>query len=514
MLRTLLLILPGTFLLGLLSCQPPSPPLDLEEISVTELQAAYRSGEWTSVQVIQWYLDRIERLDPEVNSLIELNPNALEEARKLDEALAAGKVVGALHGVPVILKDNIDAEGMTTTAGSRFLLGNDGRPDAPLTRQLKDQGALILAKANLSEWANFRASFSSSGWSGVGGQTNNPYDLTRNPCGSSAGTGAAISANFGIIGIGTETNGSIVCPSNHNGLVGVKPTVGLISRSGIVPISFTQDTPGPMTRTVQDAAICLSILTAADANDPKTLQADRKIEKSYADFLQTGQLQGKRLGWYTNSRGRHQGVDSLMTAAIRFFEAQGAEIIEIDRILPREARSASYQLMLYEFKTGLAAYIDPTQAPDSVMQQLIRFNREDSVELRYFDQSIIEAAAAKGDLNDPAYLEALETARSASQEAGIDRVMDEHQLDAIVAPTGGPAWKTDLVNGDNFGLGSSSPAAISGYPNITVPMGMVHGLPVGLSIFGRKWSEGPLLHLAYEFEQGTMHRRAPQFLRP
>ena len=290
--QRILIYLFASILLGwFVSCQPTSSSkeIDLEEVTVKELQAAYRDGDLTVVQVTQWYLDRIQEVDPEVNSIIQVNPQALEEARKLDEQLTAGEPMATLHGIPVILKDNVDAEGMTTTAGSRFLLHNDARPDAPLTRQLKAQGAIILAKANLSEWANFRASFSSSGWSGVGGQTNNPYDLSRNPCGSSAGTGAAISANLGVIGIGTETNGSIVCPSNNNGLVGLKPTVGLVSRTGVVPISFTQDTPGPMTRTVEDAALCLSALTQIDSADAKTLQEDRKTEANYASFLKTGQ---------------------------------------------------------------------------------------------------------------------------------------------------------------------------------------------------------------------------------
>jgi len=386
--------------------------------------------------------------------------------------------------------------------------------DSPLAAQLRKAGAVILGKANLSEWANFHSSYSSSGWSGLGGQTKNPYDITRNPCGSSSGSGVAVAANLCVIAIGTETNGSIVCPSNNNGIVGIKPTVGLISRTGIIPISFTQDTGGPMARTVKDAAICLGVLTETDPLDSKTLAPERTAYGDYTQFLKTGGIRGKRIGYYKSALRDHVRLTRVMEEAVNYFKEQGATIVELEEILDREARDNSYQVLLFEFKDGLKKYFDRlgSDAPVKDLEDLIEKTFKDSIEMRYFDHEILKTAHAKGDLNSDEYKKAVETSTRLSREEGIDKIMDEHDLDAIIAPSGGPAWKTDLTNGDNFGISSSSPAAISGYPNISVPMGNIDGLPVGLSIFGRAWTESLLLEIAYSFEQGTKHRMTPEYL--
>jgi len=492
-------------------------PVDLRENDVETLLDGYQKGTYTVRDVVQSYLDRIEKYDkngPSINSIIEINPDALLIADSLDRELKKGKLRGPLHGVPVVLKDNIDThDGMSTTAGSRALLGSHPLKDSWVAGQLKKSGAVIIAKANLSEWANFRATYSSSGWSGVSGQTKNPYDTARNPCGSSSGTGAAVSANFCVLGIGTETNGSIVCPSNNNGIVGIKPTVGLISRSGIVPISFTQDTPGPMTRTVKDAAICLGVLTGIDSSDTKTLASEGNFHKDYTQFLHTDGLRGKRLGLYTKPFGKNPRVDQLMKEAVQYMDSQGATVVEIDQISNEDIEDLSLQILFYEFKDGLNKYFASlgADAPVKNLEDLIAFNRKDPVELRYFDQAIVEAAQKKGDLNSEEYRQTLKKMLTASRENGLDKVLDEHQLDAIIAPTGGPAWKTDWLNGDNYIVYSSSPAAIAGYPNITVPMGNIEGLPVNISFFGRAWSEPVLLEIAYAYEQGTKKRIVPEF---
>ena len=514
------------FLLMLTSCQQKTnhenvskAVVNVEEMRISQLEKGYDNHQFTVRQVVETYLKRIQDIDrqgPHLNSIIETNPDALAIADSLDRLLSKGEQHGSLFGVPIVLKDNIDThDKMSTTAGSRALAGSHPLKDSRVAAKLRAAGAIILAKANLSEWANFRCSFSSSGWSGVGGQTHNPYILDRNPCGSSSGPGAAVSANLAMAGIGTETNGSIMCPSNANGLVGIKPTVGLISRSGIVPISFTQDTPGPMTRTVEDAAIILGALTGVDTADSKTLASKNHAYTDYTQFLKKGSLRGKRIGFYTRAMGRNYKVDSLMNRTIRYLKNQGATIIKINRILPPKVNGQSFQVLLYEFKDGLNHYFASLgpQAKVKNMKELIAFNLADSVELKYFDQQLVVEAQKKGDLNSPEYKKALTGMLKGSRQQGIDKVMDTHNLDAIVAPTGGPAWKTDLVNGDHFGLGSSSPAAISGYPSITVPMGFIQGLPVGVSFFGRAWSEPLLIGLAYDFEQGTHFRQPPRFLK-
>ncbi len=375
-------------------------------------------------------------------------------------------------------------------------------------------GAVIIAKSNLSEWANFRASVSSSGWSGMGGQTKNPYVLDRNPCGSSSGSGVAVSANLCMIAIGTETNGSIVCPSNNNGIAGIKPTVGLISRSGIIPISFSQDTPGPMGRTVQDIAIALGTMTGIDSSDTKTLDSEGRYLTDYSEYLIADGVKGKRIGLQRKAMGFSDRVDSLMEKTVRWLKANGAEVIDIDFPEGENYENASFEVMVYEFKDGLNRYLEGRgyDSPVKSINELIEFNKSDSVELRYFDQKTLELAASKGDLSSPEYKKALELMLKATREDGIDRVMNTNNLDAIMAPTGSPAWKTDLILGDHFIGGSSSLAAIAGYPAITVPMGFINNLPVGVTFFGRAWSEPVLIQIAYSYEQGTKHRKAPQYI--
>jgi len=493
-------------------------PFQFEEIDIAQLQDAYANRSYSIQEVVQAYLDRIEAIDasgPQLNSIIQVNPDAMIIAKELDAELKAGKSRGPLHGVPVVLKDNIDThDKMPTTAGSRALINSHPLQDSFVTKKLREAGAVILGKANLSEWANFRGELSSSGWSGVGGQTNNPYIISRNPCGSSAGSGVAVSANLTVLAIGTETNGSIVCPSTTNGIVGVKPTVGLVSRSGIIPISYTQDTAGPMARTVRDAAICLGALVGLDSNDDKTAESKGKFYADYTQFLKTDGLMGKRIGHFTVPREANYKVDALMDHALEYLKSQGVEIVEIDKITEPEVGSASFNIMLFEYKDGLNKYFKSlgSEAPIKSLEELIAFNESDSLEMAFYNQKYLEMAQEKSDLNSKEYQESLATMLNGSRKDGIDRVMDEHNLDAIMAPTGSPAWETDHINGDSFQLGSSSPAARSGYPNITVPMGFVDALPVGVSFFGRAWSEPVLLEIAYAYEQGTRHRQAPKFL--
>lgn len=498
--------------------QSAASSIELEEITISDIQAAYAAGTYTIEELTQAYLDRIEAIDqngPALHSIIVTNPDAITIAQELDAELQAGESRGPLHGIPVILKDNIDTKDkMPTTAGSRALANSFPLQDSYLATQLREAGALILGKANLSEWANFRGQMSSSGWSGVGGQTKNPYVITRNPCGSSSGSGASVSANLTVLAVGTETNGSIVCPSHANGIVGIKPTVGLISRTGVIPISFTQDTPGPMARTVRDAAIGLAGMIGIDPADSKTLDSENKTYEDYTQFLNEDGLAGKRIGVYTQPLGNHYKVDSLFVQAVDLMKSKGAEIIELEQVVDGTAGRHSFQIMLYEYKDGLNKYfasLGPA-APIKSVEELIAFNEADSIELKHYDQLYLEMAQEKGDLEEEAYQNALSEMMRLSREEGIDKVMTENNLQAIIAPTGSPAWQTDWVNGDHFQLGSSSPAARAGYPNITVPMGFVDELPVGISFFGQAWTEPLLLEIAYSFEQGTKHRRAPRFL--
>ncbi|MEJ2055216.1 MAG: amidase, partial [Calditrichaceae bacterium] len=460
--------------------------------------------------------DSVDRNGPKLNSIIIVHPDALQIADSLDMIHATGNNRSPLFGIPVILKDNIDThDKMPCTAGSRLLRDNYPNQDSRVAKKLREAGAVILGKANLSEWANYRASFSSSGWSGVGGQTKNPFVLDRNPCGSSSGSAVAVSANLCAVAVGTETWGSIICPSNANGIVGIKPTVGLWSRSGIVPISYTQDTAGPMARTVEDAAALLGACTGIDSTDAKTLSAADKFYTDYTQFLKKDGLKGKRIGYLKALEGRHFKVDTLMHRAIRFLKSQGAEIVELDQIVDGTPYTNSYNVMAYEFKDGLNKYLagHGDNIEVSILQDVIKTTLADSVEMQQFDVLVMQEAQEKGNLETKEYKNALKDMLEAYRSKGIDKVMDEHDLDAITAPSGGPAWKTDLINGDNFMLSSSVYAALSGYPNINVPMGFIGDVPVGISFFGRAWSEPVLLEIAYGYEQGTHHRKPPQFLR-
>ncbi len=496
------------------------PGAYLEEITIAQLGEGYKNGTYTIPQVIRDYLARIDAIDkngPSLNSIIFINPDAMGIAGMLQKELEAGHWRGPLHGIPVVLKDNIDThDKMPNTAGATVLRNSFPGTDSWVAVRLRDAGAVIIAKSNLSEWANFRASLSSSGWSGVGGQTRNPYELDRNPCGSSSGSGVAVSANLCAFAIGTETNGSIVCPSNNNGIVGLKPTVGLISRSGIIPISFSQDTPGPMGRTVADVAIALGEMVGIDPGDIKTLESEGRFYEDYTQFLRQDGLKDKKIGLLKGSMGFHSRVDSLMMQQVSWLKEQGVEVVDLDFELPKAVEDASFQVLLFEFKDGLNKYFRSlgADAPVNNLAELITFNLSDPVELRYFDQKLLELAQAKGDLESPEYLTAIAEMLKGTREEGIDRLIREYDLDALMLPTGTPAWKTDLVNGDLYLGGNSSLAAIAGYPNITVPMGFIDGLPVGISFCSTAWSEPVLIEIAYGFEQGTKVRRAPGYKGP
>lgn len=496
----------------------PADNFRFSETGISQIQSGYRNGAYSVKELVQAYLDRISEIDkngPGLNSIIQINPDAILIAEELDVEMRNGQIRGPLHGIPVVLKDNIDThDKMATTGGSRALINSYPLKDSYIAKKLREAGAVIIGKANLSEWANFRGQLSTSGWSGAGGQTKNPYVLDRNPCGSSSGSAVAVSANLTMLAIGTETDGSIVCPSHSNCIVGIKPTVGLVSRSGVIPISYTQDTPGPMARTVRDAAICLGTITGDDPADEKTLDKDKKSYTDYTQFLKEDGLKGKRIGMYKVPSGINFKVDTLMYQAAELMKSRGAEIVEIDKISEESPDNYSFQILLYEYKDGLNKYFKSLGPDASIksIEDLISFNKTDPLELKYFNQKYLEMAQEKGDLNSKEYLEALEKMFKESRENGIDKVMNEHKLDAIVAPTGSPAWKTDLINGDSFQFGTSSPAAMAGYPNINVPMGFIDELPVGISFFGRAWSEPVLLEIAYAYESATKHRRAPKFL--
>lgn len=497
----------------------PPEPFDLAEVPIGELAASMASGRRTARSVTEAYLARIARIDrqgPTLRSVIETNPDALAAADALDRERAAGRVRSPLHGVPILVKDNVDtADRMTTTAGSLALRGSIPAEDSHVARRLREAGAVLLGKANLSEWANFRSTRSSSGWSARGGQCRNPYALDRNPCGSSSGSGAAVSANLAAAAVGTETDGSIVCPATANGIVGIKPTVGLVSRAGIVPISETQDTAGPMARTVRDAALLLGAVAGPDPRDPATAPAETRGLADYTPFLDADGLRGARIGVQRSAFGFHEAVDRLMEEALAVLRARGAVIVDpIDLAAGAALRRAETEVLLHEFKAGLNAYLARLPNPPiRSLADLIAFNeRYAAEELAWFGQERLIAAESRGPLSATEYREAHAVARRLSRAAGIDRVMDGGGLDAILAPTGGPAWVTDLVNGDHFGGSSSRFAAVAGYPNVTVPAGFVHGLPVGVSFFGRAWSEPTLIRIAYAFEQATRRRRAPRLL--
>ena len=492
---------------------------ELEEMTVAALQDAMRSGRFTSRAITELYLGRIDAIDragPAINSVIERNPDAVRIADERDAERRAGRVRGPLHGIPVLVKDNIDtADRMRTSAGSLALAESIAPRDAFIVERLREAGAVLLGKTNLSEWANFRSTHSSSGWSGRGGQTKNPYVLDRNPCGSSSGTGASISANLATVGVGTETDGSIVCPSSACGLVGIKPTLGLVSRAGIIPISHSQDTAGPMTRTVADAAVLLAALAGVDQRDSATAAAARYVVPDYSRSLDAGALRGARIGVARNFFGFSDAVDRVMEEAIAAMKSAGATIVDPANIATAgKFDGDEFEVLLYEFKADLNAYLRSlgAGAPHKDLAALIAFNNANRErEMPFFGQEIFVRAQAKGPLTSPAYRTARAKCLRMSRTEGIDATLAKHRVTALVAPTGGPAWPTDLLNGDHFTGGSSTPSAVSGYPSVTVPAGYIHGLPVGVSFIGPRWSDGALIGLAYAYEQATKVRRPPRF---
>jgi amidase len=495
----------------------PVKPFEFDEVTISDLQARMKAGEISARSLTQAYLDRMNEIDksgPAINSVIEVNPDAIAEA--LDRECKEKGRRGPMHGIPVLIKDNIDtADNMQTTAGSLALVGSKPAQDSGVARKLREAGAVILGKTNLSEWANIRSSHSTSGWSGRGGLTKNPYAQHRNPCGSSSGSGAAASANLCTVAVGTETDGSVVCPSSANGLVGIKPTLGLISRAGIIPIAHSQDTAGPMARTVRDAAILLGALAGPDPRDVATADAGAKMQKDYTQFLDPNGLRGTRIGVARKYFGFNDAVDALMNHLVKEMKTAGAEIVDpADLESHGKFDETELLVLLYELKTDLNAYLAGRPGKQvRTLADIIAFNDANrDREMPYFGQDLFLKAQEKGPLSDKEYLAAITANRGYSREHGIDGVMDKFHLDALVAPTGGPAWLTDLANGDHAAGGSSNAAAVAGYPNINVPAGFVFELPVGISFFGRAWSEPTLLKIAYGFEQLTKARKPPQFL--
>ena len=523
----------GAGLTANLACAPPAseppsdagaqgeiPPFEFDEVTADDLQGMMESGEHTARSITEAYLGRLEAMDrqgPELCSMIEINPDALAIADELDAERQANGPRGPLHGIPVALKDNLDThDRMTTTAGSLALEGSIPPRDSFVAERLRAAGAILLGKLNMSEWAYFRGERATSGWSARGGQCKNPYALDRNPCGSSSGSGTAASANLCALTVGTETGGSIMCPSSSNGIVGIKPTVGLWSRSGIIPISHSQDTAGPMTRTVRDAAILLGGAVGVDPRDEATAGSEGNFHTDYAQFCDPAGLQGARIGVARSFTGFDPRVTALFDDAIQAMADAGAVIVDPAN-LPEAAWNDELPLLLleYEFKADLNAYL-ATLGPDApvrTLAEIIEFNETNAeLEMPHFGQERMIASEARGPLTDEAYLNAKRTIQRANREDGIDALMDEHQLDAIVAPTRDLPWVTDHIKGDRLDCGSSAgPAAIAGYPDITVPMGFVSGLPAGVSFFGRAWSEPVLIRIAYAYEQATQARRAPTF---
>ncbi len=492
---------------------------ELNELTIADLQKGIASGKYTARSLTEKYLARIEQIDrrgPAVNSVMEVNPDALAIAETLDKERKDKGARGPLHGIPMLIKDNIDtADRMQTTAGSLALLGSRPARDSFVAQKLREAGAVILGKTNLSEWANIRSSHSVSGWSGRGGLTRNPYALDRNPCGSSSGSGAAVAASLCVLAVGTETDGSVVCPASANGIVGIKPTLGMISRAGIIPIAHSQDTAGPMARTVRDAAILLNALAGPDPRDAATAEGKGKIEADYTRFLDPNGLRGARIGVARKYFGFSDSVDDLMSSIMEEMKRQGAILVDpADLESHGKFDDTEFTVLLYELKTDLTTYL--AGRPDAhvhSLKDIIEFNeRNKSEEMPYFAQDTFIKAEAKGPLTSKEYLDALEANHRLSRTEGIDGLMDKFHLDAIMAPTGSPAWLTDLVNGDHSRGGSSNAAAVAGYPDITVPAGFIAGLPVGVSFFGRAWSEPVLLKIAYGFEQTIKARTAPRFL--
>ena len=495
----------------------PTDPLRLAEADIAALSARMASGELSSVRLSQGYLDRIAALDdsgPQLNAVIELNPDAIAEARALDEERKAGHVRGPLHGIPVLVKDNIDATPMVNSAGSLALAEHRPKADAPIVAALREAGAVILGKTNLSEWANFRSTRSISGWSGRGGLTRKPSALDRSACGSSSGTGAAIAASLAAVGVGTETDGSILCPAAMNGLVGFKPTVGLVSRQGIIPISHSQDTAGPMARSVADAAQLLSVLASAAAGGDSAAQAAAgQRSADYLAGLDRDALQGARLGLLRESGvGPHPAIDAALERALKAMRDAGASVVEVKIATAGQWDQAEGEVLRYEFKDGLERYLRESDAPVKSLAELIAFNQANAArEQPYFGQELLEQSNRKGSLKDPAYRKFAAQARQLAGPQGIDATLKRHKLDALIAPATTPAFMVDAVNGDAFGGASWGAAAVAGYPSLSVPMGEASGLPIGLVFMGKRWSDARLLSLGYAFEQLTRARTPPGY---
>jgi amidase len=495
------------------------------DAGVQEQQAQMAAGKLSSKSLVQQYLARIAAVDkagPRINAVIELNPDALAIAEELDRERKAGKLRGPLHGIPVLIKDNIaTADKMNTTAGSLALAGVRASKDAFVAQKLREAGAIILGKTNLSEWANMRSTHSVSGWSGRGGQTRNPYALDRNTSGSSSGSGAAMAAGLATLAIGTETDGSIVSPASTCGIVGIKPTLGLVSRSGIIPIAHSQDTAGPMTRSVADAALLLGAIAGIDANDAATTDGQGKAAAhaaahaaDYAAALRTDGLRGKRIGVARNFFGSSPAIDAVIEKELAVLKAQGAILVDVQLPNVDKYGDSELEVLLAEFRPDLEAWLAnyAPHAPVKTMLDVIAFNEKNAGrELQHFGQEHLVAAHKKPGLDDKTYRDALANNHRYSREEGIDKILKDEKLDALVAPTGGTAWLTDYINGDHYGGSFSSPAAVAGYPHVTVPAGFVAGLPVGISFVGTAWTEAALIGMAYAYEQASLRRRAPVF---
>jgi len=494
---------------------PAQPVIDVVELSAIDARDRMASGAVTSEALTRAYLDRIATMDdagPRLDSVIELNANAVADAQALDAERKAGKVRGPMHGIPVLVKDNVDVAGMVNSAGSLALAENRPAADAFMVQRLRDAGAVILGKTNLSEWANFRSTRSSSGWSSRGGQTKNAYVLDRNPCGSSSGTGTAIAASLAAIGVGTETDGSIICPASVNGLAGLKPTVGLVSRTGIIPISVSQDTAGPMARSVADVALLLSAMTGVDQADPSGPAAEGKIAADYTAFLKADALKGKRFGLLRQAMGYHPDVDASTMKAVEAIRAAGGDVIDVTVPTYNAWNDAEFSVLLYEFKDGLNAYLAQAKSPHASLEALIAWNKANAAQaMPFFGQEIFEQAQAKGPITETAYINARKTARRLAGQDGLIATLEKENLDALIAPSMSPAWPTDPVLGDHFLGAGYGMAAVAGTPSITVPIGDSHGLPLGVTFMGRAYTEGELIGFAFALEQATKARKAPSY---
>ncbi|HEY5510695.1 MAG TPA: amidase [Prolixibacteraceae bacterium] len=511
---------------SLVTCQPKpkgktekkssADEVNLDELTILQLQEKVKGGQMTYVALTQVYLKRIQEIDksgPFLNSVIEINPDALAIAEKMDQERKEGKMRGPLHGIPILIKDNINSgDKMQTTAGSLALLGNIAKEDAFMLKKLRDSGVVLLGKTNLSEWANFRSTRSTSGWSSRGGQTRNPYILDRSPCGSSSGSGAAVSANLCAVAIGTETDGSIACPASMNGVVGIKPTIGLVSRSGIIPISKSQDTAGPLARTVSDAALLLNFMAAADPADESSVR-NKGVQQDYTRALDLNALKGKRIGVEKSFLKHHEGIDKILKQALLQMEQAGATIVEVEFMKKTgEFGKAELEIMEFEFKDGLNKYLASANGKVKSLKELIEFDKQNESSLMpFFKQEILEKSELKGGLESKEYTAALEKLRGL--RVYIDQLFASKDLDALCGPATGTPWCNDLVNGDFWtGYGAYTPAAITGYPSITVPMGFVHDLPLGLSFIGQAFQESAIISIGYAYEQASKNRKPPKFL--